>query len=334
MDLSKLNRRKYTDYKTPIEYLANISKNSATNVYIKRDDLLGLAAGGNKTRKLEFLLADAINKNCDTIITCGAVQSNHCRLTLAAAKKENMACHLVLEERVPNSYNPKANGNNFLFHLLGVDGISVVEKGANMADEMQKVADALVEKGKKPYIIPGGGSNEIGSLGYVACAQELYQQMYDSKLRFDAIYLASGSGGTHSGLLVGLRDIGVETPIFGISVNRNEAEQKKVISNLCEKIISFHKVPVKLSPEDIIIDDKFVGRGYSYPTEGMVEAVQTLAREEAILLDPTYSGKAMAGMLQHIRSNKYTKEENILFLHTGGAPALYSIPEVIINGVD
>src|SRR5690606_22463591 len=136
----------------------------------KRDDLLGLTSGGNKTRKLEFLMADALDKGADTVITCGAVQSNHCRLTLSAAVKEGLKCVLVLEERVPNSYHPNASGNNFLFKLLGVDDIKVVPAGSDMMLEMDKVARALEEEGRKPYVIPGGGSNEIGALGYVNCA--------------------------------------------------------------------------------------------------------------------------------------------------------------------
>ena len=174
MDLSRFPRRRYTAGETPIEFLPRFTQAvGGPNVYIKRDDLLGLTSGGNKTRKLEFLVADALAQGADTLITCGAVQSNHCRLTLAAAVKEGLKCRLVLEERVPGSYNPEASGNNFLFRLLGVEKIDVVPGGSDMMGAMRKVADALSKEGRKGYIIPGGGSNPIGATGYVACAQEI-----------------------------------------------------------------------------------------------------------------------------------------------------------------
>jgi D-cysteine desulfhydrase len=172
MNLAKFPRRRYTAGKTPIEFLPRFTAAlGGPNVYIKRDDLLGLTSGGNKTRKLEFLVADALAQGADTLVTCGAVQSNHCRLTLAAAVKEGLKCRLVLEERVPGSYNPEASGNNFLFRLLGVEKIEVVPGGSDMMGAMRKVVEGLDKEGRKGYIIPGGGSNPIGATGYVACAQ-------------------------------------------------------------------------------------------------------------------------------------------------------------------
>ncbi len=195
MNLAQFPRRRYTAGPTPIEHLPRLSQVlDGPQLFMKRDDLLGLASGGNKTRKLEFLIADALKEGSDTVITCGAVQSNHCRLTLAAAVKEGMKCHLVLEERVPNSYNPQNSGNNFLYHLLGVEGIRVVPGGSDMMLEMQQVAEELIAKGRKPYMIPGGGSNEIGSLGYVACAEEVLAQAFDQGLNISTVVCASGSG--------------------------------------------------------------------------------------------------------------------------------------------
>ena len=175
MNLAKFPRRGYVTEPTPLEALPNFSKalGADINIYIKRDDLLPGTAGGNKTRKLDFSMADAINQGADTIITCGAVQSNHCRLTLAWAVKEGLDCHLVLEERVKDSYNPEASGNNFLFQLLGVKSVTVVPGGSNMLGEMEKLAEKLRAEGKKPYIVPGGASNKIGALGYVSCAEEV-----------------------------------------------------------------------------------------------------------------------------------------------------------------
>ena len=202
MQLSKFPRRRYTPGPTPIERLDRLSGLlGGPEIWIKRDDLLGLAAGGNKTRKLEFLVADALSRGADTLITVGAVQSNHCRLTLAAAVKEGLKCRLVLEQRVPGSYDPKASGNNFLFDLLGVEAVTVVELGADLEAAMQAVADELSAEGRKGYVIPGGGSNALGALGYVACAQEVLGQGFEADLAFDHLVCASGSAGTHAGLL-------------------------------------------------------------------------------------------------------------------------------------
>lgn len=219
MDLARFPRRRYTVGRTPIELLERLSEQlGGPSIYMKRDDLLGLAGGGNKTRKLEFVVADALQKGSDTLITCGAIQSNHCRLTLAAAVKEGLECHLVLEERVADSYNPKASGNNFLFHLMGVASIKVVPGGSDMMAAMQDVADKLRTEGKKPYIIQGGASNEIGALGYVACAQEILNQSFEQGLYFDHVVCASGSAGTHAGLVTGLIGSNSRLPVVGINV--------------------------------------------------------------------------------------------------------------------
>src|SRR5215831_13037997 len=209
MDLSRFPRRRYTSFATPLEFLPNFSKALAATcpggkgprIWVKRDDMLGLFPGGNKTRKLEFLVADALAQGADTLVTCGAPQSNHCRITLSAAVKEGLKCRFVIEERVPDSYRPDASGNNFLFRLYGVETITVVPAGTDMAAAMQRVADELKASGRKGYIIPGGGSNALGGLGYVACAQELQLQCFEQGLRFDHVVVGSGSSGTHGGLL-------------------------------------------------------------------------------------------------------------------------------------
>lgn len=333
MNLSKFNRRIYTEYETPIEKLDHFSAalDNKVEIYIKRDDLLGLTSGGNKTRKLEFLMADALNHEADTIITCGAVQSNHCRLTLAAAVKEGLACHLVLEERVKNSYNETASGNNFLYHLLGNEGYHVVPGGSNMMEEMEKIAEELKQQGRKPYIIPGGGSNNIGALGYVSCAQEISHQLFNKQLSIDHIVCASGSSGTHAGLLVGCEGNRMNIPITGISVNRKKEVQQKVVHNLAMKTTELLQIDLTIDPEKVVVFDNYVGTGYSLPTEGMVEAVNLLAKTEGILLDPVYTGKAMAGLIDLIRNDYFPKGSKVLFIHTGGSPALY-VYEDVING--
>lgn len=315
-----------------MEFLPNFSKAlGGPNIYIKRDDLLGLTSGGNKTRKLEFLMQDALDQGADTIITCGAVQSNHCRLTLAAAVKEGLKCRLVLEERVKDSYNPEASGNNFLFHVLGVEKVSVVAGGSNMLEAMQKVANELAAEGRKGYIVPGGGSNPIGTLGYVACAQEISEQMFEKGINFDHLVCASGSGGTHSGLLVGFQGNNMNIPVTGISVNRSTKAQENLIFDLANKTAEKIGLKIAISREAVKVVDEYVGPGYSLPTETMVEAVQLLARTEGILLDPVYTGKTMAGLIGLIRQGQLKKGENVVFVHTGGSPALYAYMPTILG---
>lgn len=323
MNLGKFPRRVYTQGFTPIEKLPRFSAAlGGPAVYIKRDDLLGLTAGGNKTRKLEFLVADALAQGADTLITCGAVQSNHARLTLAAAVKEGLKCRLVLEERVPGSYNPIASGNNFLYRLLGVDAVKVVPGGSNMMEAMQEVADQVMQEGRKPYIIPGGGSNPIGATGYVQCAQELQQQMFEQGLDFDHIVVPSGSGGTHAGFLVGVCGNNLHIPVLGMSVSRKQDVQTELIYNLAKRTAE-HVGCATPSRESVIVYDEYVGAGYSRPTAGMTEAVQLLARTEGILLDPVYTGKEMAGLIDLVRKGYFQSTDKVLFLHTGGSPALY-----------
>ena len=325
MNLSKFPRRRYTTGYTPIEKLERLSTFlSGPTIYCKRDDLLGLAGGGNKTRKLEFLMADALEQKADTVITCGAVQSNHCRLTIAAANKEGLSCQLVLEQRVPNSYDRFASGNNFLFELLGVEAIHLAEDGANIAAEMERVAANLHTQGRKPYIIPGGGSNAIGGLGYVACAQEMMQQLFEMGLSIDAIVCTSGSTGTHAGLLTGLIANNAHIPVIGIGINRKQEAQRQAVYDLCQKLAE--KLCLKEAPaySDIIVFDDYIGEGYSRVTEDMLQAVKLVARTEAILLDPVYTGKTMAGLIDLLHKGYFNQLQNILFLHTGGSPALFS----------
>lgn len=326
MNLAKFSRRGYVTTPTPIEALPSFSKalGGKVNIFIKRDDLLPGCAGGNKTRKLDFCIADAIDNGADTIITCGAVQSNHCRLTLSWAVKEGLDCHLVLEERVKGSYSPEASGNNFLFHLMGVKSITVVPGGSNMMDEMQKVATGLKAQGKTPYIIPGGASNTIGATGYVACAQETLQQLFDMGLKIDHMVVPSGSAGTHAGIVVGMQGNNAGIPVSGINVSRTKADQEALVYKLVEATAERVGVATPIAKDAVECFDDYVGPGYSLPTDSMVEAVKLLASTEAILLDPVYSGKAMAGMIDLVRKGHFAEGSNVLFLHTGGSPALYA----------
>jgi len=332
MHLARFPRRHYTEGRTPIEKLQRLSALlGGPDIYIKRDDLLGLAGGGNKTRKLEFLVADAIAKGCDTLITVGAVQSNHCRLTLAAAVKEGMKCRLLLEQRVAKSYNPQASGNNFLYRLLGVDEIKVVDVGTDLAKTMGEMAEDVAKRGGKAYIIPGGGSTPLGALGYVSCAEEILAQTFDQGLRVDHIVCASGSAGTHAGLITGLAGNNANIPLTGINVRRTREEQEPMVHKLAEQTSALLCVRGGVPREAITALGDWVGPGYSLPTPEMIEAVRMLAHVEGILLDPVYTGKAMAGLIGLVRQGVFTKGQNVLFVHTGGSPALYAYQNVLLG---
>jgi D-cysteine desulfhydrase len=330
MQLTRFPRRRYTPHPTPIEKLDRLSKHlGGPNIYIKRDDLTGLAGGGNKTRKLEFLVADALARGADTLVTVGAVQSNHCRLTLAAAAKEGLRCRLVLEQRVPNSFDPKSSGNIFLFDLLGAEKIVVVDAGTDLAATMNSIAAELAAVGRKAYLIPGGGSNPLGALGYVACAQEILAQTFDSGLRVDHIVCASGSAGTHAGLLTGLIGAQVRIPLTGINVRRKRAEQETNVHTLAQATAAFLELAGGVPRESVVALDEWVGPGYSLPSPEMIEAVRLLARLEGVLLDPVYTGKAMAGLIALAARKHFERDTNVLFVHTGGSPSLFAYQSVL-----
>jgi D-cysteine desulfhydrase len=332
MNLAKFPRRRYTEGETPLEFLPRFTKAlGGPNVYIKRDDLLGLTAGGNKTRKLEFLVADALAQDTDTLVTCGAVQSNHCRLTLAAAVKEGLKCRLVLEERVPGSYNPEASGNNFLFRLLGVEKIQVVPGGSNTMTAMQKVADDLNHEGRKGYIIPGGGSNPIGATGYVACAQEIQSQLFEKQICIDRLVVASGSTGTHAGLLTGFYGCNMNIPIVGIGVSRDPEDQDPMVYDLVQKTAEWVGVKQDIPRQAVVSFGDYWRPKYSVPNKKMVEAVNMMAKTEGILLDPVYTGKAMAGLIDLSRKGYFKKGENVLFVHTGGSSGLYAYIKPVLG---
>ena len=332
MDLSRFPRRRYTEGPTPIEKTPRFSAAlDGPEIYFKRDDLLGLAGGGNKTRKLEFLVAEALDQRADTLITCGAVQSNHCRLTLAAAVKEGLKCRLVLEERVPGSYHPDASGNNFLFRILGVEKIKVVPGESDMDMAMELVAAELADEGRRAYIIPGGGSNPVGATGYVACAEEILAQTFEKSLAIDRVVCASGSTGTHAGLVTGFYGNNSQIRIIGINVSRTQAEQEPLVYDLVQRTSTHLGIKSNIPKDAVLCFGDYVGPGYSLPTPEMVEAVQLVAQTEGILLDPVYTGKAMAGLIDLARKEYFKKEEKILFVHTGGSPALYAYRNEFFN---
>jgi D-cysteine desulfhydrase len=330
MHLARFARRRYTVGRTPLQPLPRLSEAlGGPEVWIKRDDRTGLAAGGNKTRKLEFLVADAIEQGADLLITTGAPQSNHCRLTLAAAAVEGLACRLLIEERVPGSYRADAVGNALLFDLMGVDRIEVVPEGADLMAGMQRMAEEAEREGRKPYLIPGGGSNALGSLGYVACAEETMQQAFEQGVAFDHVVCASGSGGTHAGLLAGLHGVNAGLPLTGVSVRAERAAQEEKIWRLAQAVCDLAGVVPDVPEELVVVRDDQVGPGYSLPTAAMAEAVRLFARTEAILLDPVYTGKAAAGLIAMVREGALREGQRVLFVHTGGSPALHAYPDQV-----
>jgi D-cysteine desulfhydrase len=330
MDLSRFPRRRYTQHATPIEHLPHFSAAlGGPRIWIKRDDQLGLTPGGNKTRKLEFLVADALAQGADTLVTCGAPQSNHCRITLSAAIKEGLKCRLVIEERVPGSYSEQASGNHFLFRLMGVEDITVVPGGSDMTAAMQQVADALVAEGRTPYVIPGGGSNAIGGLGYVACAQELQQQLFEQDLQIDRVVVGSGSSGTHGGMVAGFLGNHLDIALTGVGVSRDPEDQAPLVRREAQAVCDLLELGVTVPEDKVHCVGGYWQPKYSVPNDAMIEAVQLMARTEGILLDPVYTGKIVAGLIGMVRDGTIAPEEDVLFLHTGGMPSLFAYEDVL-----
>ena len=327
MNLAKFPRIRCGHFPTPLEPMENLTKHlGGPQLWIKRDDCTGLSTGGNKTRKLEFLMADAIAEKADTVITQGATQSNHARQTAAIAAKLGMACHILLEDRTgypDEAYN--LNGNVLLDHLHGAS-VSKRPGGADMQKEMEVVAADLKKQGKRPYVIPGGGSNPVGALGYVNAALELLAQATDMGLRIDHVVHATGSAGTQAGLVAGLAMLNSQIPVLGIGVRAPKDRQEASVFALAEKTCAYVGIPGAVKREHVVANCDYVGQGYGIPTEGMVEALKLVANKEGILLDPVYSGKGMAGLIDLIEKGHFKKTDNVVFLHTGGSVGLFAYP--------
>jgi L-cysteate sulfo-lyase len=299
------------------------------NLWIKRDDCTGLSSGGNKTRKLEYLMADAVERGADTIITQGATQSNHARQTCAIAAKLGMESHILLEDRT--GYHDEAyahNGNVLLDQLHGAT-ISIRPADSDMNAEMENLALQLRDDGKKPYVIPGGGSNETGALGYVNAAFELTHQANERSLRIDHLVHATGSAGTQAGLVVGMEAMNSGIPVYGIGVRAPKQKQEENVYALAQRTLDFMGLnPDLVAREKVVANSDYVGDGYGLPTNTMVEAVKMLAQFEGILLDPVYSGKGFAGLIDLIRKGHFKQGENVVFLHTGGSVSLFAYPQI------
>ena len=302
------------------------------DIYVKRDDCTGLASGGNKTRKLEYSMAAALEEGADTIVTVGAVQSNHVRQTAAAACKLGLNCEVLLEHRVaePSEYYA-GSGNVLLDRIFGAN-LREYPGGTDFDKAMAEVADEVSAKGGNPYIIPGGASNTIGALGYVNCAIELLGQIDEQELDIGHIVTATGSAGTQGGLIVGLKAMQSTIPLLGIGVNIPQQDQEeKVFKLACETAEYIGKAGC-VAREDVVANCDYVGDGYGVPTESMNEAVLMLARTEGLLFDPVYSGKGLAGMIDLIDKGFFEQSKNIVFVHTGGSAGLFGYGDQLDTG--
>lgn len=324
MDLSRYPRHFLAHLPTPLELMPRLSKAlDGPEIWIKRDDCTGLSTGGNKARKLEFLMAEAELMNANLVITQGATQSNHARQTAAFCAKLGIDCHILLEDRTGyENSNYNSNGNVLLDYLHGAT-IERRPTGLDMNAEMEIVADKFRDQGKQVYTIPGGGSNPTGALGYVNCAFELMSQINYKQMEVDAIVFATGSAGTQAGLITGLKAMNVSIDLLGISVKAPKDVQEHNVFKLACQTAEKLGCPNIVSREHVVANADYVGEGYGLPSKAGIEAINMFARLEGILLDPVYSAKAAAGLINLIRKKQFKKGQRIIFIHTGGSSALF-----------
>ncbi|AVF34684.1 D-cysteine desulfhydrase [Rahnella sikkimica] len=307
---------------TPLEKLHRLSEFTGRDIYIKRDDITPLAMGGNKLRKLEYLAAAALAQGADTLVTAGAIQSNHVRQTAAVAAKLGLKCVALLENPIGTTEpNYLTNGNRLLLDLFNADVVMCDELHDPMA-QLAELAERLEGQGFRPYVVPVGGSNALGALGYVQCALEIAEQSSANFVDFSAIVVASGSAGTHAGLAVALQHLMPDTQLIGVTVSRKADAQRPKVEAIARDVAVSLQLDEK-NPQIILWDEYFAPR-YGEPNEAGMAAVKLLAEQEAMLLDPVYTGKAMAGLLDGIERGLFPDEGPILFIHTGGAPALFA----------
>ncbi|MEH6457767.1 MAG: D-cysteine desulfhydrase [Cocleimonas sp.] len=324
MDLTSFPRVKLGHFPTPLELMPRLTEAlGGPEIWIKRDDCTGLSTGGNKTRKLEFLMAEAIEQGAEMVLTQGATQSNHARQTAAAAAKLGFKCHLLLENRTGSEESLYLDNGNVLLDVL--HGATYERRPADL-DMHQELLDSAAKfeaQGIKTYVIPGGGSNPVGALGYVNCAIELMEQINETGLKFDHLIHATGSQGTQAGLVAGMKLVSSPIPVLGIGVRAPKEKQEAAVFALAEKTMALFPEGPTLKKEDVVANCSYVGEGYGVPSEGGIEAIKMLAELEGLLFDPVYSAKGMAGMIDLIRKGEFKKGQRIIFLHTGGSVALF-----------
>ncbi|MFQ5772976.1 MAG: D-cysteine desulfhydrase [Kiloniellaceae bacterium] len=332
MDFGRHPRVHLAHLPTPLEPLERLSRHlCGPRLFIKRDDCTGLALGGNKTRKLEFLMGEALAEGADTILTAGGVQSNHVRQAAAAAARLGLAAELVLTRNVPwKGPDYDETGNIQLDRLLGAR-LHVHPAGTDRDAAMHRLAESLRAQGRRPYIVPVGGSNPTGALGYADAAQELALQAQDMGVDFDYVVLASSSGGTQAGLVAGLAAIGHPARVVGIDVDADPEGVAATVQALCAATAERLAPRAAPGPHAIEVRGGYAGPAYGLPSEEMKQAVELLARLEGIVLDPVYTGKAMAGLIGLIRQGRFRATDRIVFLHSGGAPALFAYRAVFAS---
>ena len=325
MKIERFDRLALAHTPTPLEPMARLSEAlKGPRLWVKRDDCTGLATGGNKIRKLEYLLAEAVRRGADTVLTPGAVQSNHVRQTAAAAARLGLHCHLLLEEDEQHHEHDYAHSGNVLIDRLCRARLHLYPEGADMDEAMEVLEKELEAAGKRTYAIPVGGSNARGALGYARCAKELWEQCKTEGFEPDLVVHASGSGGTQAGLIAGFAALGVDVPVLGVCVSRSGVEQKKKVLPLLKATLELLDVETPVPPERVRTNGNYVGKGFGSPTPEMVEAVQMVARLEGLLLDPEYTGKGMAGLIDLVRRGSLPAAGNVVFVHTGGAVTLFA----------
>ena len=322
MNLDHIPRVSLGFFPTPVVELSSLSKAlDGPRIFMKRDDNTGLALGGNKTRKLEYLLGDALAHGADTIVTAGAEQSNHCRQTAAAAASLQLECHLVLGGEAPDVIN----GNLLLDKIFGcyIHWTGQNRKG----EDIPRIVEQLKKSGRKPYVVPYGGSNQLGALSFAMALEELETQLKSSDMPLTHIVFASSSGGTQAGLLLGKKLLNAQYEIVGVNIDKEETYDvplDQYILSLANSTAELIGVNHGFSEEDLILDNSYVGEGYGVIGQPEMEAITLAAQTEGILLDPVYTGRAMGGLFDMIRSGKIRKTDSVLFWHTGGTPALFA----------
>lgn len=319
---------------TPLESMPNLSRLlKGPRVWIKRDDCTGLAMGGNKARQLEYYIGDALEQGADTLLTTGAVQSNHVRMTIAAARKLGLEVEVQLEHRVDGRATEYyQSGNPMLMRLMGAKNheYPVGEDEAGADNALYKRAEQLKKQGARPYVIPLSGMHTpYGALGYVKAAVEMLEQIHDSELSVDAIVLASGSANTHAGLLFGLRLLGSPIKVYGQCVRRKSNLQSQRVLDKTVALAKMFERDVCVTEEDVYVDDSMLAPGYGQLNQPVKDAIRLIAHAEGILLDPVYTGKAMAGLIALARQQTWTSKQTVIFLHTGGTPALFGYPDLL-----
>ncbi|SUW63249.1 D-cysteine desulfhydrase [Buttiauxella agrestis] len=319
-NLTRFPRLEFIGAPTPLEYLPRFSDYLGREIYIKRDDTTPMAMGGNKLRKLEFLAADALREGADTLVTAGAIQSNHVRQTAAVAAKLGLKCVALLENPIgTKAENYLTNGNRLMLDLFDAE-IEMCDALHSPDSQLEEIAVRLEAQGFRPYVIPVGGSNALGALGYVESALEIAQQC-EGAVNVSSVVVASGSAGTHAGLAVGLEQVMPDVDLIGVTVSRSIAQQLPKVEALQHAVAQSLSVSAN---NPIVLWDDYFAPGYGTPNEEGLEAIKLLARLEGILLDPVYTGKAMAGLIDGVAQKRFKDDGPIIFIHTGGAPALFA----------